>query len=92
MAGMSADPHARPLGRIERFYWLMDQQSCTNFVLTAELGPELALDALTEALARSWARHPRLRADHRPSGSMPAHGAPWPTPSCWLDSRRGATR
>jgi hypothetical protein len=62
MAGMSADPHARPLGRIERFYWLMDQQSCTNFVLTAELGPELALDALTEALARSWARHPRLRS------------------------------
>ena len=59
---MSADPHARPLGRNERFYWLLDQQSCTNFVLVAQLGPELALEALTEALDRSWARHPRLRA------------------------------
>ncbi len=41
MASMSADPHARPLGRIERFYWLLDQHACTNFVLAAQLGPGL---------------------------------------------------
>jgi hypothetical protein len=62
MAAMSADPQARPLGRIERFYWLLDQQSCTNFVLVARLGPELTREALSAALARSWARHPRLRS------------------------------
>ncbi len=61
MAGMIPDPLARPLGRIERFYWLLDQHSCTNFVLTAELDSGLTRRDLEGALERSWARHPRLR-------------------------------
>ncbi len=61
MAGVSSDPLARPLGRIERFYWLFERQSCTNFVLTAELDASVSRRALEEALARSWQRHPRLR-------------------------------
>lgn len=51
----------RPLGVIERFYWLYDQHTCTNFVLVAELDPGLGRVALEGAIARSWARHPRLR-------------------------------
>lgn len=51
----------RPLGVIERFYWLYDQHACTNFVLVAELDAGLGRAALEEAVAQSWARHPRLR-------------------------------
>jgi hypothetical protein len=61
MVDMMTDPLARPLGRIERFYWLLDQRSCTNFVLSAELEPGLEPADLELALQRSWARHPRLR-------------------------------
>ncbi len=61
MPGMSPDPLARPLGRSERFYWLLDQHVCTNFVLVARLGPGLRREDLQAALARSWSRHPRLR-------------------------------
>ena len=52
---------ARPLGIIERFYWLYDQQVTTNFVLIAELGRGPDRAALQEALARAWVRHPLLR-------------------------------
>lgn len=61
MAGMSSDPLARPAGTIERFYWLLDQHACTNFVLAAELDPTVAREDLEGALERSWARHPRVR-------------------------------
>ncbi len=61
MPAMTTNPLARPLGRIERFYWLLDQHVCTNFVLVARLAPRLDRDTLQAALERSWARHPRLR-------------------------------
>jgi hypothetical protein len=61
MPGMSSTALARPLGRIERFYWLLDQHVCTNFVLVARLEPGLEREDLQAALERSWARHPRLR-------------------------------
>ncbi len=52
---------ARPLGRIERFYWLYDQHACTNFVLAAVLDDSVTRGAVRAALGRLWERHPLLR-------------------------------
>jgi hypothetical protein len=51
----------RALGRAERFYWLLDQVSSTNFVLVAEIEASPPVEALARVLARLGERHPLLR-------------------------------
>jgi len=51
----------RRLGTAERFYWLFDEVSCTNFVVVAELDGVLDSGTLEAGLAGLCSRHPRLR-------------------------------
>ena len=53
---------SRPLSKAERFYWLYDQASSTNFVLIAELDRVLAPEAVAAALDAARRRHPPLRS------------------------------
>lgn len=50
----------RPLGTAERFYWLFDRISCTNFVVVAEFDELPPRAPLIKALDTARRRHPLL--------------------------------
>jgi len=52
----------RPLGRGEKFIWLIDRASSFNFIIHARVNGGLAPAVLEKALAAVQARHPLLRA------------------------------
>jgi len=52
----------RPVGTAERFYWLFDRVSCTNFVVVAELVRPIDPGALAEALGEARQAYPLLDA------------------------------
>lgn len=54
--------NGRPLGKAERFYWLFDRFSCTNFVITTELAVAPSTDVLQGAFERLRRGHPMLGA------------------------------
>ncbi len=56
---MTATP-ARPLDAGEKFFWMLDQMSCMNFVVFAELDCQLPPPALQAALQALQQRHPLL--------------------------------
>lgn len=53
---------ARPLGRTEHIYWLLDQLYCLNFVVFSELQGSLDEEGLLQALAVVQQENPVLRA------------------------------
>lgn len=56
------DPHSRSLGYAERFYWLYDRVSCTNFTVVAELRRPVDATALGEAIDEARWAYPLLDA------------------------------
>lgn len=56
----SGNTLARPLGKAERFYWLYDRVSCTNFVVVAEFDELPPREPLIRALDTARRRHPLL--------------------------------
>lgn len=56
---------ARPLDAGEKFFWMLDQVSCMNFVVFAELECQLQPAALQTSLAELQRRHPLLNCGIR---------------------------
>jgi len=65
---MSQSVH-RPLGSVERLYWLIDLVAGANFVVVAELTGELNESSLRIALDALQARRPLLSVEFIPAGA-----------------------
>jgi NRPS condensation-like uncharacterized protein len=57
---MNAQLYTRSLGKVEYFYWLYDQVSCTNFVIICSLTSELDPVRLQNEIVKLAEQHPAL--------------------------------
>ncbi|KSV63471.1 hypothetical protein N185_36105 [Sinorhizobium sp. GW3] len=77
--------YLRPLGAVERYFWLSDQNSPKHFCMTVQISGETKVERWREALEQVRARHPLLRA------MIARHGQGAPTfyelPGCSIPMR-----
>ncbi|TCL73022.1 condensation domain-containing protein [Rhizobium sp. BK251] len=52
----------RPLGAVEQYFWLSDQNSPKHFAMTLQVSGETTIDCWREAMDAVRVRHPLLRA------------------------------